>query len=344
MEASKSEIKSIQGLSVLAMLCLHLFCRYNYDGLYYPLIQILGYPVSFYLAQISDFCVMGFAFCSGYAHYLLLETDRFYFRNRIKSLLKLIINFWIILILFTLVSLAVGNGSEIPGSLNKFLGNLFLYNLSYNGAWWYLLTYIILVLTSIPVIKLIKKHTLIMFLILICIYGVSYIIRFNYPSENWIIRQAYLYGMTVFEYSIGILFKKYEVFRKTSEIWNEIPGKSKYVGLAAVNLFLIVAHTLIMQSLIIAPVTGTIILISHHLIYNKTKQFKALEFIGNHSTNLWLTHMFFFQYIFINLVFVAKYPILIYSLLLFITLIVSIGIKQIQKPFDLLINRIFKTI
>lgn len=343
MEPTKNEIKSIQGLSVLAMLCLHLFCRYNYEDLYRPLIQFFGYPVSFYLAQISDFCVMGFAFCSGYAHYLLLENDRFYFRNRLKSLLKLIINFWIVLILFTLVSMTVGNGSKIPGSLSEFLGNLFLYNLSYNGAWWYLLTYIILVLTSIPVIKLIKKHSLIMFLALICIYGVSYIIRFNHPSENWIIRQVYLYGMTIFEYSIGILFRKYEAFRKVSEIWDNIQGKSKYVGLAVINLIIIAAHTLIIQSLIIAPVTGIIILISYHLIYIK-KPCKALEFIGNHSTNLWLTHMFFFQYIFINLVFVAKYPILIYTLLLCITLIVSIIIKWIQKPFDLLINRIFKTI
>ncbi|MGN1165063.1 MAG: acyltransferase [Lachnospiraceae bacterium] len=343
MEASKSEIKSIQGLSVLAMLCLHLFCRYDFSNLYTPIFYLFGYPICFYFAQISDFCVMGFAFCSGYAHYLLFETDRFYFYNRIKSLLKLIVNFWIVLILFTLISLIIGNGAEIPGSLNDFLGNLLLYNLSYNGAWWYLLTYIILVFTSIPVIKLIKKHSLIMFLVLTCIYGVSYIIRFNHPSENWFIRQAYLYGMTVFEYSIGILFRKYEVFRKASNIWNKIQGKSKYVGLAVVNLILIAAHTLITHSLIIAPVTGTIILISYHLIYDKTKPFDTLEFIGNHSTNLWLTHMFFFQYIFINLVFVAKYPILIYSLLLFITLIVSIGIKQIQKPFDLLINQIFKT-
>lgn len=102
MEASKSEIKSIQGLSVLAMLCLHLFCRYDFSNLYTPTFYLFGYPICFYFAQISDFCVMGFAFCSGYAHYFLFETDQFYFYNRIKSLLKLIVNFWIVLILFTL--------------------------------------------------------------------------------------------------------------------------------------------------------------------------------------------------------------------------------------------------
>lgn len=57
----------LQGLSVLAMLCLHLFDR-NYQNLFQPLIFVGGIPFSFYVAQLSDFCVFGFAFCSGYAH------------------------------------------------------------------------------------------------------------------------------------------------------------------------------------------------------------------------------------------------------------------------------------
>ena len=67
MEPNQRELKAMQGLSVFAMVCLHLFCRYDYDGLYTPLIILLGYPLCFYLGQAADFCVTGFAFCSGYA-------------------------------------------------------------------------------------------------------------------------------------------------------------------------------------------------------------------------------------------------------------------------------------
>lgn len=73
MEASKNEIKSIQGISVIAIVLLHLFCRYEYS--YTPLLFMNGYPLCFYFGQMSDFCVMGFAFCSGYAHSTLYQTN-----------------------------------------------------------------------------------------------------------------------------------------------------------------------------------------------------------------------------------------------------------------------------
>ena len=66
-ELSKNDTKMLQGLSVLAMIWLHLFCK-DYTGLFTPIIFVRGYPLSFYIAQLCDFCVFGFAFCSGYAH------------------------------------------------------------------------------------------------------------------------------------------------------------------------------------------------------------------------------------------------------------------------------------
>lgn len=67
----------IQGLSVLAMVILHLFDRVNFQGLYSPLLYFSGRSVIFYFAQLSDFGVMGFAFCSGYGLYTLyIEGER----------------------------------------------------------------------------------------------------------------------------------------------------------------------------------------------------------------------------------------------------------------------------
>ena len=50
---TRYDTKMLQGLSVL----------------YTPLLYLAGKPVIFYFAQLSDFCVMGFAFCSGYGLY-----------------------------------------------------------------------------------------------------------------------------------------------------------------------------------------------------------------------------------------------------------------------------------
>lgn len=60
MELTKRDTKMIQGLSVLAMLCLHLFDR-DYTGLFTPLVFVRGEPLSFFFGQLSDFCVFGYA-------------------------------------------------------------------------------------------------------------------------------------------------------------------------------------------------------------------------------------------------------------------------------------------
>ena len=78
MELSKNDAKMIQGLSVLAMVWLHLFDTWNYEGVFKPLVFFKGIPLAVYVAQLSDFCVMGFAFCSGYAHYILTEKEDYY--------------------------------------------------------------------------------------------------------------------------------------------------------------------------------------------------------------------------------------------------------------------------
>ena len=87
---SKEESKMLQGISVLAMVCLHLFDNLNYSDLFTPLIMLKGYPLIFYFAQLSDFCVMGFAFCSGYAHMKLFRQKNYYKKKTDKLIVSLL--------------------------------------------------------------------------------------------------------------------------------------------------------------------------------------------------------------------------------------------------------------
>lgn len=67
MELQKEDSKMLQAFSVMAMVCLHLFDR-DHTDLFQPLVFFKGIPLSFYVGQLADFCVFGFAFLSGYAH------------------------------------------------------------------------------------------------------------------------------------------------------------------------------------------------------------------------------------------------------------------------------------
>lgn len=78
------------------MVCLHLFDR-DYRGLFTPILFVEGLPLSFYLGQLSDFCVFGFAFLSGYAH-MLQHGQTGYYKRRLKGLLSVFCSYWLILI------------------------------------------------------------------------------------------------------------------------------------------------------------------------------------------------------------------------------------------------------
>lgn len=145
MELEKNDSKMLQGLAVMAMVVLHLFDRLDYQGLFQPLIFIKGIPLSFYIAQLSDFCVFCFAFCSGYAHMRLYDQPDYY-RKRLKSLLRLLIQYQSIIIVFFIVSMLIDSGSFMSGDLKTLIGNILLYKVTYNGAWLYMFSHTILFL------------------------------------------------------------------------------------------------------------------------------------------------------------------------------------------------------
>ena len=237
MELSNKDTKMLQGLSVIAMLCLHLFSR-SYVDLYQPLVFIKGTPLSFLFSQLSDFCVFGFAFCSGYGHMKIFDQPNYY-KRRLKSLLILLINFWLILILATVVSVIIGQAKFMPGSVWDFLGTAFLYDMHYNGAWWYMWAYVLLVLISPLVLRAFKRFPAILVLaVSFLIYIVAFYVRFYMPEDNYFYYHFGAFGMTFFEYAAGCAVAKTMLFTKMSSVQKKIPLPVKISGCCLVLLFL----------------------------------------------------------------------------------------------------------
>ena len=156
MKLTKRDTKMMQGLSVLAMVWLHLFDRWDYEGLYTPILFFKGIPLSFFIGQLSDFCVMGFAFCSGYAH-MTMFGESGYYKRRLKGLLSLYCNLWLVIAVFSLVSFFAGKGERMPGSPALLLRNMAGVGPLYCGAWWYVCTYALLVVTSPVLLRLMQN-------------------------------------------------------------------------------------------------------------------------------------------------------------------------------------------
>lgn len=225
------------------------------------------------------------------------------------------------------------NSGKIPGTFREFLLNFTLIDHSYNGAWWYMSTYIVITLLSPIIIKLFKvKNNLVLFLIGLSVYTVSFYIRFYVDTDNWLLLKIGPFGMTLFEYIIGVIFAKYKFITKIRDNSLTVMHSWKRPVLSVIILIVLMyVHTRIIATLYIAPLTGLMIIVLF-LCNSKPKVVKSiLIFISKHSTNIWLVHMFFINSLYRNLVYQVKYPILIFAFEMLLCIMASILLLPIEE-------------
>jgi fucose 4-O-acetylase-like acetyltransferase len=338
MEFTKNDIKITKGVAILFMLLLHLFCRKEVNGLYETFPEINGVPLIYYIGLFGDACVPMFCFASGYGLFISIsKTEGSILKKNFERILKLLINYWIVLVIFVIIGFLAGKSDILPGSPIKFLQNFFVLSSSYNGAWWFVQTYILLVLLAPPLFKAIKRYnSIILVLFSGFVYLITYIQRIKHVIDfgdsaviNMIINSIVLVGTSQLPFIVGAIFSKEKIYTRIYNWFNHFTWKN---SLCLLGIFLLVIFHALYESMIIAPITGIAFICFFNLI-DKSIQFrKVLDFLGNHSTNLWLTHMFFYMTFFPNLTFAPKYPILIFIWLITLCLVSSYCINLFYKP------------
>ena len=157
MPLTKEDTLHFKGAAILGMVLLHLFCRLG-ELPYTPIIWIGEVPLIYYVGLFGDICVPIYCFCSGYAHYLIRTKQKDDYHKRIPGkVIRFLLNYWIVVILFAGVGLIFDRTGKIPGSIGEFIGNMLLVGMSYNGAWWFVTTYLFLLLLSPVFCKITEK-------------------------------------------------------------------------------------------------------------------------------------------------------------------------------------------
>lgn len=346
LEISKRDTQILKGVAILFMLLLHLFARKEVNGLYvfYPTINEV--PLIYYLAIFGDACVPIFLFLSGYGLYINHEMEQV--SNKRKNFIrifKLLINFWIIIILFVSIGFLTASTDSFPGSIGEFLLNFFVISSSYNGAWWFLQTYIILVLFSPLLIKVIRKYNSIGLISLFgAIYLLSYVQRIKHIIEiddslffNVLSNAIELVGTSLLPFIIGLIFRKEKIYSKISNRFYHLIFKNIY---CIIGIFILIIIHAFYESMVIAPFTAILFICFFNLMDKNMLFQNTLIFIGKHSTNIWLTHMFFYKTIFPELTFSPRYPVLIFLWLILLCLVTSSVINIIYKPIIRWIDKI----
>lgn len=314
----------LRAIAILMMLCLHLFNK-NYRGLFEPLVFIGKSPLSYYLSLFCDACVPIFAFVSGYGLYFKYQIDKKeYSKQNFSRIKKLYINYWVVLFLFAVLLGFILKKDGYPGDLIKFILNGLGLDTSYNGAWWFFTIYILFVLTSSFWFRLLDiLNPYFYILVLLFVYFLAFYFRvykgniFENDLLKWLYKNSALYFCTLIQFMLGAFMLKYNWNKIFNHYASRLPLKNCIMILGI--FFLIIIHAII-PNFIIAPLIG-LIFIFLFLEIDLPKPLNSIfNFLSPHSTNLWLTHMFFYTIYFSVFIYSFKYPILIFLVLLLVCL------------------------
>lgn len=334
---TKEQSKMIQGLAILMMLYHHLFATPEIFGIeYFSLLHIGGINVEQKMAWFFKICVGIYAFVSGYGIYRSIEKTKYEnthsfwglllaeYKIIFKKIVSFFLQYWLVFGIFIVIVGFVF--FKRPFEIKEFLLNFFGISSSYNGAWWYVLQYMKMLLLfpfMDAFFTLFKTKKAI--ITQVVLYGIAIVAAgYLYVFKIGIIAQLLNFFMFAFLlcFVMGYLISRYRIYELAYKL---IPEKLLYVlGLLGM-VFVIAARVKIIKDpasagldFIFVPVFvyGFCVLM---VLLPKLSRFFA--FFGGLSTYMWLTHVFFYDHYTKPIVLATKTSTgMFFTLLLFSTL------------------------
>lgn len=313
----------IKGIAICWMLWHHLFFKFPVFG-----------DFVFFSSQLGKICVALFLFVSGYGltiQYAKL-TDKPIFdtvKFQLKRLVKFYSGYWVVFILFVpLTVFLLNRGLSIPyGGYNpvkRLISDILGINgwESYIVTWWFnqLIIYFYLIFPLLYV--LLKKWPVPTLLFgIIALYMNIPVLMFE--AHEWILH-----------FMLGI------VFALNIHRINSFLGRFNGWIISLVLLVLFIGIAIIRVKGIIPFLDGTkldgiLSMITVLLIPALFRNLKYINsifiYLGKHSMNIYLIHTFIYGLYFHNFIYSLKYPVIIFSVLLLMNLLLSIGIEKLKK-------------
>lgn len=327
---TKSDTRQLKGLAILMMLWLHLFS--DEETVYqcsYGLTYFNGLPLVYSLTRLASCCVPIYIFLGGYGLAATYQTTPGHRLHGGRRALALMANFWLIFLIFIPIGCMV-NPDLYPGSWQTLLLNATAVDYSYNGAWWFLLPYVLLTLTAQFFMahyeQSSRRQDIVMIGVLAFVHVGIYLLKSMLPEGHWLLTYGswllnYLSMLLLF--TLGILAVKY---RGSLSLWR---GHNMRLLLFLIALCL-VKMLLGSSSLLNVPF---VLLLLPLLLSLQWPQWlrRTLEFLGLHSTNMWLIH-YFFYYLFGNLIYGLRYPVVIFVVLTLTSLACSMVLRPLCEP------------
>jgi len=345
---TKEQSKILQGLSILMMLYHHLFSTPEALGTsYYSILNIGGINIELKMAWFFKICVGIYAFVSGYGLCKTLvvnnEKNKESFWGHLlsdyvivlKKLFSFMISYWIVFAIFVPIGFVFYDKAF---DFSEFILNMFGFRSTYNGAWWYVLQYMKM-LMLLPVVNgifvFVKKKKYVFaqcgfYLILLITFLTLYFVNKNIVFDIIEFFQPSFLLCFLMGYFIA-RFRIYEICYKL------MPEKILYsVGVLGF-LLVIIARVKMAKDASSAGLDFVFVPVFVYgflcimLLLNTIS--KILVFFGRYSTFIWLTHVFFYDHYAKKVVMFSGISTGIYFTLLVLSLTAAVILTYISKIF-----------
>lgn len=332
----------IKGVAILLMLAHHLFAFSNrfYKG--YEVNSFLnfsGYELPVIIGLFGKICVSIFMFLGGYGLYKTFQKENFI--NKIINLYK---KYWKTFLIFIPIGFIFFKNQNIYTediSLSLKFSEFNYKNIIFdflgltsnlNGEWWFFKNYLFAVFTGYIFINIMKKNTnfyketLIIIIWYVLTNGVFSYYANLFGLNNFIFSNLFIDNGYSIIFLIGVLFSKYKIFNKFSEILIEYNNLEKFIISIIGILLVIYTRVFYIDISLDILLTPVFILFSYNLINIFKKVSKIFEYLGKNSTNMWLNHSFFCYYywMFAKAVYYFNNPLITFIILLALSLASSI--------------------
>lgn len=325
---SKNKSLSLKFIAVTLMILLHTFAFPDRikDVEYISLFEINGQQIEFYIGRFGSICVGMFTFISGYGLYISYNKGVTY-KGILKRIYKLYLNYWLVFVVFISTALVM---NKYIFNFKQFVMNFIGISDSYNGEWWFLRLYIMLLIIYPLIIKLtyrFDKYVILVVSFIANIAGLGLTKLFILIGiKSTVINLIPILLGGQFLFVLGIIIAK-------NGMYTIIKNK---IRLSSISYLISLVATVSIISLILdVPIVGEVaklilIPVFIFILSNLISENSILSKLGEHSTNMWLIHSFFCYYLFQNFTFASKYSVLITTQLIFVTIMISVVVNKVS--------------
>ncbi|MEL0630292.1 acyltransferase family protein [Psychromonas aquatilis] len=315
---SKTESNFIKGIAVMLLLQHHLFAFDNRIPDLNNLIHMFNYyNLEKIIGIYGKICVPIFLFISGYGFTVSNKREEKYYLHKIIMIYKAVA---LVFFIFIPICFFIFQDPKISLNIKLLISNFFGFSSSFNGEWWFLLPYILMVMLT-PLLQRTKKYTLSILAISLVLHQVD---GYGLWGQFLYWQPAYIFGFICAvhrEYINRVLSKQYISIIFT--IFTFLVVKLCYDQWKVEGL-LFTTPLAVISIVFISRITPCLIR-------------KVIQDIGSKSLFIWLTHSFYCYHIAKNYIYSPKYTILILLNLLVISYISALLLEKLASLIDILL-------